>query len=138
MEERITPLDRGKAAVARLREALAEKCREALEELLQLELDEVLGAVRSERTEDRCGYRNGSYERTVVTELGPTTVQMPRGRLDDGQGGTVEHQSEILPNFARHTATVVEAIQSCYLGGGNTRKISKMLQEVAPKIRTAC
>ena len=82
MNERITVLPSQESAVDRLRESLSTKVREAIEELLQVELDEVLGALRHERTGERRGYRNGSYERELLTETGPTVLSVPRARID--------------------------------------------------------
>jgi len=128
MEERITPLSAGEAGVSRVRAALADRVRETLEELLKLELDEVLGALRQERTSGRSGYRNGSYERSIVTQTGSTKVHVLRARLADEGGGTVEHQSEILPRYARRSREVDAAIVACYLAGANTRRIRKALE----------
>jgi transposase-like protein len=128
MEERITALASRESAVDRLRESLSAKVREAIEELLQAELAEVLGALRHERTGERLGYRNGSYERQLVTETGPTELSVPRARIDDGAGKTREHQSEVLPKYERRSRRVNEAIVACYLAGANTRRVRKALE----------
>jgi transposase-like protein len=128
MKDRITTLPRQESALDRLRDALSSKVREALEELLQVELDEVLGALRHERTGERRGYRNGSYERRLVTETGPTTLTVPRARIDDGSGKTREHESEIVPKYERRSRRVNEAIVACYLAGANTRRVRKALE----------
>lgn len=48
-------------------EVLLEK---VMNEILQAEMTEHLGAEPSEQTDDRRGYRNGSYERTLTTRVG--------------------------------------------------------------------
>lgn len=128
MKERITALPSRESAIDRLRESLSAKVREAIEELLQAELDEVLGALRHERTGERRGYRNGSYERELVTETGPTMLTVPRARIDDGPGQTREHESDILPKYERRSRRVNEAIVACYLAGANTRRVRKALE----------
>jgi len=128
MNEPITALHARECTVDLLRESLSSKVREVIEELLQADLDEVLGAVRHERTGDRAGYRNGSYERQLVTETGPTTLTVPRARIEDEVGGTREHQSEILPKYERRSRRVNEAIIGCYLAGANSRRIRKALK----------
>jgi len=130
MEEAITTLSSRESSVDRIRAALSVKLREALEELLEAELDEVLGAFRHERTGERRGYRNGSYERQLVTEMGPTAITVARARIDDGAGGTREHQSEIVPKYERRMARVNEMILGCYLGGANTRRIRRAQEPV--------
>jgi transposase-like protein len=128
MKESITVLPRRESAVDLLRESLSSRVREVIEELLQAELIDVLGAVRHERTDDRAGYRNGSYERQLVTETGPTTLTVPRARVEDESGGTREHLSEILPKYERRSRRVNEAIIGCYLSGANSRRIRKALE----------
>ncbi len=127
MQDHITTLPSRESIADRLRETLSSKVREAIEELLQAELDEVLGALRHERTDVRRGYRNGSYERNVVSEVGSTKVKVPRGRIEDQSGKTHEHVSEILPKYERRMKRVNEAIVGLYLAGANTRRIRRAL-----------
>ena len=110
-----------------LRELLSDRIRGVLQELLELELDETIGALRHERAESRSGYRNGHSKRSVVTEVGLVELGVPRARLDDGAGGTCEHRTKIVDRYQRRTRRVDEAILGCYLGGTNTRRIRKAL-----------
>jgi len=75
----------GAADVVRLREDVAMLLRrrvlEAVQTVLEEELAEALGTGRYERSEERRGYRNGHEPRRITTELGPQTLQVPRGRL---------------------------------------------------------
>ncbi len=48
-------------------EVLLEK---VMNQVLQAEMTFCLGAERGERTDQRRGYRNGSYERTLTTRIG--------------------------------------------------------------------
>jgi len=134
MEQPITPLPGSESPIDLLRDSLSSKVREVIEELLEAELDEVLGAARSERTDRRAGYRNGSYERQLVTETGSTTLTVPRARIKDGHGGVREHRSEIVPTYERRSRRVNEAIIGCYLAGANSRRIRKAL---APLLGTS-
>jgi transposase-like protein len=127
MEQSTTPLPGSESPIDRLRSSLSSKVREVIEGLLQAELDEVLCAVSGERTDLRAGYRNGSYERQLVTEVGPTTLSVPRARIRDEDGKTREHHSEILPKYERRSQRVNEAIIGCYLAGANSRRIRKAL-----------
>jgi transposase-like protein len=55
------------------------------------ELEAALGAASSARVgEERRGYRHGTRSRTLATSLGPTSITMPRARLDLGDGATRE------------------------------------------------
>ena len=104
------------------------RVRQAIEEVLDEELEAALGARRHERTDDRAGYRNGKQQRTIVTEHGPTDLEIPRGRLFDDDGGSEEWRSELLPRYQRRTAKVDEAILGAYLAGANTRRIRQALK----------
>ncbi len=120
------------ADVIRLRQSiwnrLHRKVLEAVEFVLEEELTEALGSARYERSEARCGYRNGHETRRVTTEFGPQTLHVPRGRIVGDDGGTREFQSEVVPRYARRTRKVDEAILGAYLAGANTRRIRKALE----------
>ena len=51
--------------------------RSALQEVLEAEMTETVGAAKGERTEERLGYRAGYYSRTLVTRVGKLEL---RGR----------------------------------------------------------
>ena len=87
------------------------------------ELAAALGSGRHQRTDRRCGYRNGTVERTITTPDGTRTVTVPRGRVADTAGVTTEFHSQLLPRYARRTREIDDAILGCYLGGINSRRI---------------
>ncbi len=122
----------GEADVIRLRQSiwslLQRKVLEAVEFVLEEELTEALGSGRYERSEERRGYRNGHETRRITTELGPQTLNVPRGRIVKDDGSTREFQSEVVPRYARRTRKVDEAILGAYLAGANTRRIRKALE----------
>jgi transposase-like protein len=62
-----------KALLAGDEEFLRALMRTALEEVLEVEMTEALGAEKSERTRGRLGYRSGYYGRTLVTLSTPET-----------------------------------------------------------------
>jgi putative transposase len=114
---------------------IRERVRDIIEEVVEAELDAALGAQPSQRVgEERKGYRHGYRERTLTTSTGPTTFAMPRGRLNDGQGGSQEWQSQTVARYERRSGRVDEAIVGVYLGGANTRRIRGAL---APLLRGA-
>jgi transposase-like protein len=120
-----------KTEVARFRRdidrAMRERVRDAIEVILDEELTEALGCPRHDRTESRLGYRNGRIEREITMETGLQRVRIPRGRLDQDDGSSVEFRSQVLPRYARRTRRVDEAILGVYLAGGNSRRIRKAL-----------
>ncbi len=122
----------GEADVIRLRQDISSLLRrrvlEAVESVLEEELSEALGTGRYERSEERRGYRNGHETRRITTELGPQTLEVPRGRIVEDDGRAREFQSRVVPRYARRTRKVDEAILGAYLAGANTRRIRKALE----------
>ena len=53
---------------------------ELAEKVLTLEMEGHLGAGWNERTQTRCGYRNGCYRRQLTTPHGRLSVRVPRFR----------------------------------------------------------
>ena len=51
-----------------------------LQELIELEFNEQIGAERYERSEERQGYRNGFRKRDLFTRVGRITLRVPRDR----------------------------------------------------------
>ena len=102
--------------------------REALDLALAEELAAALGSERHQRTDRRCGYRNGTVERTITTPEGTRTLTVPRGRVVGTGGGTTEFRSQLLPRYAHRTWEVDRAILGCYLGGINSRRIRTALK----------
>jgi transposase-like protein len=108
--------------------AIRAKIREAIELVIEEELEEALGTKSYGRSAERCGYRNGAQERPVVSEYGPVTLSVPRARLEREDGTTQEWHSEVVPRYSRRTQRVDEAILGAYLAGANSRRIRKALE----------
>ena len=108
-------------------DSIRARVREAIEAVVEAELDEALCADAYERSAQRRGLRNGAQTRSVVTEMGPAELRIPRARLERGDGATEEWHSEMLPRYQRRTRTVDEAILMTYLAGANSRRIRKAL-----------
>ena len=54
--------------------------RTALQEVLEAEMTEALGAEKGERTAGRQGYRSGYYGRTLITRVGKLELRVPQDR----------------------------------------------------------
>jgi len=63
-----------------MRSFLRALVRTALEEVLEAEMTQALGAAKSERTVGRLGYRSGYYGRTLITRIGKFELRMPQDR----------------------------------------------------------
>jgi putative transposase len=108
------------------------RARSWIEEIIEDELESVLAAKPSVRVEGRRGDRHGTRDRTLTTSLGPTTIAMPRARLQQADGSTTEWQSQAVRRYQRRTELVDEAVLGVYLSGTNTRRIKGAL---APLLR---
>jgi putative transposase len=106
---------------------LRARVREAIEAIIEEELTAAIGCRASERSGDRAGYRHGAQVRELITEHGPTPLNIPRGRLFTEDGTTREWRSSLLPRYQRRTARVDAAILGGYLAGGNTRRLRTAL-----------
>ena len=118
-----------------LEELMRERIRGTIEAIVEEELEEALGAARSQRVgATRTGYRHRKRSRTLSTSLGATTIMMPRARIEDDDGRGREWRSRIIPRYQRRTERVDEAILGVYLSGTNTRRLRGAL---APLLRGA-
>ena len=118
-----------------LEELMRERIRATIEAIVDEELEAALGAERSARVGSvRAGYRHGKRERTLSTSLGATTIAMPRARLEDADGKSLEWRSRMIPRYQRRTERVDEAILGIYLSGTNTRRLRGAL---SPLLRGA-
>lgn len=68
------------------KDLLLELMKAALEEVLEVEMSEQLGAAPVERSPGRLGYRSGYYHRYLVTRIGKLELRVPRDR--DGRFST--------------------------------------------------
>ena len=83
----------GKPAIAAVKELFAaspdglrELVRVVVQEMLEAEMTDALGAEKGERTGARLGYRSGYYTRTLVTRVGKLELRVPQDR--DGRFST--------------------------------------------------
>src|SRR6476469_2412996 len=68
------------ALMAQDRDLLKALVKEALDQILQAEMSECVGAAPGERVATRAGYRAGYYERGLVTRVGKIELRVPRDR----------------------------------------------------------
>ena len=68
-----------KAVLAEDEEFLRAVVRTTLQEVLEAEMTEALGAEKGERTAGRQGYRSGYYGRTLITRVGKLELRVPQG-----------------------------------------------------------
>tara|TARA_B100001964_G_scaffold235498_1_gene295684 strand:- start:84 stop:1304 length:1221 start_codon:yes stop_codon:yes gene_type:complete len=94
-----------------------------LNQVLEAQATEQIGADRYERNADRGGYRNGVRTRVLYTRVGPVTLRVPQ--LRDGAFST-----EIFGRYQRSEQAFVLAIMEMVLTGVSTRKVTKVTEEL--------
>ena len=94
-----------------------------LNQVLEAQATEHLGADRYERNADRGGYRNGVRTRVVYTRVGPVTLRVPQFR--DGAFST-----EIFGRYQRSEQAFVLALMEMVLNGVSMRKVTKITEEL--------
>jgi transposase-like protein len=108
--------------------AIRERVRQVIEAILHEEVEEALGAGRSQRVPGRGGYRHGRKSRRLTLQAGTVQLEVPRARLVDPEGEEREWRSQLLPRYRRSSPEVEQAVVGMYLSGGNTRRIRGALQ----------
>jgi putative transposase len=116
-----------KAELARIlaedRDILKSIVSEALQQTLEVEMDEALGAEKSERTPNRVGYRSGYYGRTLITRVGKIELRVPQDR----QG---RFRTEVFERYQRSEKALTAAMMQMYLQGVSTRKVKAITEEL--------
>jgi len=94
-----------------------------LESSLEEEILEELRVDRYRRSHLRMGYRNGYYERSLVTRFGIIkSLRVPRTRDSFTSG--------LLRQYQRRTTEVDNLIRECFLGGVSTRRVGEVLKPI--------
>ena len=61
-------------------DGLREFVRAVMQEMLEAEMTDALGAEKGERSAARLGYRSGYYSRTLITRVGKLELRVPQDR----------------------------------------------------------
>lgn len=112
--------DLGQAASLAVGERIRSAVKAVLEQILDEEMAQHIGARHRERTESRSGERNGSYSRDLITPVGKIEqLRVPRDR--DGTFTT-----QVFEEYHRSTGEVEDAILEMWLQGISQRKIGEV------------
>jgi transposase-like protein len=95
----------------------------ALEEVLQAEMTDTVGAQPGQRVDGRLGYRAGYYVRGLVTRIGKLELRVPRDR--DGRFST-----ELFERYQRSEKALVSSLAEMYVQGVSTRKVKTITEEL--------
>jgi transposase-like protein len=96
---------------------------EALQQILEGEMEEAVGAGKWERTGARLGYRSGYYERALITRIGKVELRVPRDR----QG---RFRTELFERYERSEKALVQALAEMYIQGVSTRKVKAITEQL--------
>ena len=94
-----------------------------LNQVLETQMTEHLGAEPYEQTGERTGYRNGTRIRELYTRVGPLNLQVPQTR--DGS-----FKTEIFKRYQRSEQAFVLGIMEMYLEGVSCRKVTKITEQL--------
>jgi len=118
--------------------AMKEMFRDALQQVMESELDMELGYEKSERMSENDGeilsknYRNGYSKKTVKTQLGEVEVKVPRDRNG-------EYEPKIIGKYSRNADGMEEKILSLFACGMSQRDIAEQIKnlydvEISPEL----
>ena len=118
-----------------IEDAVRSRVRGFIEEVLEAELTEALqrprykraGPARDGEADPPVGQRHGHRQRTLLGTFGPVQINVPRARLEDGDGVTREWKSESLHAYQRRTRQADALIAGAYLAGTNTRRVKRAM-----------
>src|SRR4051794_22946171 len=94
-----------------------------MQEVLEAEMEEALGASKGERTPERLGHRSGYYGRTLITRVGKLELRVPQDR--DGRFST-----ELFERYQRSEQALVASLAEMYVQGVSTRKVRAVTEEL--------
>ena len=94
-----------------------------LNQVLETQMTEHLGAKPHEQTDERTGYRNGTRVRELYTRVGPLNLQAPQTR--DGS-----FKTEIFKRYQRSEQAFILGIMEMYLEGVSCRKVTKITEQL--------
>lgn len=102
--------------------AMKELFKDVLQEALAAEMDDMLGYEKHVMN-DSSNSRNGYSKKTIKSELGAVTLDIPRDRNG-------EFEPKIVPKHQRNINGIEDKILSLYATGMTTRDISEQIQKL--------
>lgn len=102
-----------------INELIRKGIEDALNQLLEAEFEEAFAKILQASEKD---YRNGSYERKVMTQYGALTLRLSRDRLN-------RYQTEVLLDYQRRIGALDDLASTLYRKGLSCSDISEVLRE---------
>ena len=94
-----------------------------MQEFLEAEMTEALGAAKGERSDGRLGYRSGYYPRSLMTRVGTLELRVPQDRKG-------RFSTQLFERYQRSEKALVAAFVQMYVQGVSTRKIKAISEEL--------
>ena len=108
-------------------DVLRESLRWVVQQLMEAEVSELIGAGRGERSEERLTHRNGYRQRAWQTRAGEVELAIPKIR-----------RGSYFPSFLeprkRSEQALVAVVQEAYVAGVSTRKVDQVVESLGLRI----
>src|SRR5829696_4868964 len=102
---------------------LREIVERVLQEMLEAEMTEHIGAALHERTNARKGHRNGYKPRTLRTRVGTLNLLVPQDRQST-------FSTRLFARYQRNEKALCLALMEMYVEGVSTRKVKEVTEEL--------
>jgi transposase-like protein len=102
---------------------LREIVQRVVQQILEAEMSEHIGAAPYERAEKRTGHRNGHKPRTLRTRVGTLNLLVPQDR--EGTFST-----RLFSRYQRNEKALCLALMEMYVEGVSTRKVKEITEEL--------
>jgi putative transposase len=112
-----------KSVLMEQKDFLAPVVQEAVQAILELEMEECLQAGKHERTDQRLGYRSGYYRRRLITRVGTILLRVPQDRAG-------HFSTQVFEQYQRSEKALVAALAQMYVQGVSTRKVAAITEEL--------
>jgi putative transposase len=108
---------------------LREIVERVVQQILEAEITEHIGAAPYERAQGRTGHRNGRKPRTLRTRVGTLNLLVPQDR--EGTFST-----RLFSRYQRNEKALVLALMEMYVEGVSTSKVKEITEELCGKSRS--
>ena len=112
-----------KSVLMEQKDFLAPIVEQAVQTILEVEMEECVQAGRYERNDERSGYRSGSYRRKLITRVGTLVLRVPQDRAG-------HFSTRVFQQYQRSEKALVSALAQMYVQGVSTRKVAAITQEL--------
>jgi len=112
-----------KSVLMEQKDFLAPVVQEAVQAILEVEMEECLQAGKHERSAQRLGYRSGYYRRRLITRVGTMVLRVPQDRAG-------HFSTQVFEQYQRSEKALVAALAQMYVQGVSTRKVAAITEEL--------